>query len=149
MIFILIYIYSYVYLCIYTPSYHQYFRAFPVSDINSETSFLYQLFNENSNYIVFKPCKVIYLQTNLTRQLSTDVFHSWSIHCAQRAQAKTLPSVCTSSQFYIPSGQFPVSNCNSNGHVALHAYVNSVTPDLRQCSSTHINYNIVRNLKAP
>ena len=58
MIFILIYIYSYVYLCIYTPSYHQYFRAFPVSDINSETSFLYQLFKKNSNFIVWKPCKM-------------------------------------------------------------------------------------------
>ena len=31
-----------------------------------------------------------------------------------------MPSVHTSSQFYIPSGQFPVSNCNFNGHVALH-----------------------------
>ena len=50
--------------------------------------------------------------------------HDTWIHCTQRAQAKTMPSVHTSSQFYIPSGQF-------NGHVALHAHVNSVTPDLR------------------
>jgi len=60
MIFIIIYIYSYVYLCIYTPSY-QHFKAFPVSKFNSETSFLYQLFKENSNFIVKKPCKVICL----------------------------------------------------------------------------------------
>ena len=60
MIFIIIYIYSYVYLCIYTPSY-QHFKAFPLSKFNSETSFLYQLFKENSNFIVKKPCKVIYL----------------------------------------------------------------------------------------
>ena len=53
MIFIIIYIYSYVYLCIYTPSY-QHFKAFPVSKFNSETSFLYQLFKENSNFIVCK-----------------------------------------------------------------------------------------------
>ena len=44
----------------YTPSY-QHVKAFPVSDINSETSFLYQLFKYNSNFIIFKPCKVIYL----------------------------------------------------------------------------------------
>ena len=30
-------------------------------------------------------------------------------------------------------------------HVARHAHVNSVTPDLRQRSSTHIHYNIARN----
>ena len=58
MIFIIIYIYSYVYLCIYTPSY-QHFKAFPVSKFNSETSFLYQLFKENSNFIVLKPSKLI------------------------------------------------------------------------------------------
>ena len=60
MIFIIIYIYwnSYVFLCIYTPSY-QHFEAFPVSKFNSETSFLYQLFKENLNFIVTKPCKVI------------------------------------------------------------------------------------------
>ena len=56
--------------------------------------------------------------------------HTW-IHCTQRAQAKTMPSVHTSSQFYIPSGQFPVSNCNFDGHVALHAHVTPVTLDLR------------------
>ena len=50
-VFIVIYIYSFVYLCIYTPSYQHF---------NSETSFLYQLFKENSNFIVKKPCKVIY-----------------------------------------------------------------------------------------
>ena len=49
MIFIIIYIYLNLYLCIYTPSY-QHFKAFPVSKFNSETSFLYQLFNENINY---------------------------------------------------------------------------------------------------
>ena len=87
------------------------------------------------DYYYFKPCLNIKNHT--------------CIHCTQRAQAKTMPSVHTSSQFYIPSGKFPVSNCNFNGHVALHAHVNSVTPDLRQCSSTHINYNIVRNSRGP
>ena len=58
MIFIIIYIYSYLYLCIYTPSY-PHFKAFLVSKFNFETSFLYQLFKENSNIIVLKPCKVI------------------------------------------------------------------------------------------
>ena len=32
-----------------------------MSKFNSETSYLYQLFKENSNFIVKKPCKVIYL----------------------------------------------------------------------------------------
>ena len=53
MIFIILYIYSYVYLCIYSPSY-EHFKAFPLSKFNSETSFLYQLFKENSNFIVKK-----------------------------------------------------------------------------------------------
>ena len=57
---LIIYIYSYVYLYIYTPSY-QHFKAFPVSKFNSETSFLYQLFKEKSNFIVKKLCKVICL----------------------------------------------------------------------------------------
>jgi len=58
MIFIIIYIYSNLNLCIYTPSY-PHFKAFPVSKFNSETSFLYQLFNENLNFIAVKPCKLI------------------------------------------------------------------------------------------
>ena len=58
MIFIIIYIYSYLYLCIYTPSY-PHFKAFPVLKFNSETSFLCQLFKENSNIIVLKPGKLI------------------------------------------------------------------------------------------
>ena len=58
MIFSIIYIYSNLYLCIYTPSY-PHFKAFPVSKFNSDTSFLYQLFKENSNIIVFKPGKLI------------------------------------------------------------------------------------------
>ena len=60
MIFIHIYIYSYVYLCMYTPSY-QHFKAFSVSNFNSNISFLYQLFKENLNFIVKKSCKVICL----------------------------------------------------------------------------------------
>ena len=108
-----------------SPPSNQHFKAFPVSIINSETSFLYQLFKENLNFIVSKPWKVIYLsifiliflllfifihifiyafthlniniqgtlhicmyacmyvyryyvwKENLTRWLSTDVFHSW------------------------------------------------------------------------
>ena len=59
-IFIIIYIYSYIQSFIYTPLY-EHFKAFPVSNINSKTSFVYQLFKENSNFIVFTPCKVIYL----------------------------------------------------------------------------------------
>ena len=47
-----------LYLCIYTPLY-PHFKAFPVSKFNSETSFLYQLFKENSNIIVLKPDKLI------------------------------------------------------------------------------------------
>ena len=58
MIFIIIYIYSYLYLFIYTPSY-PHFKAFPVSKFNSETSFLYQLFKKNLNFIVFKTSKLI------------------------------------------------------------------------------------------
>ena len=51
--FVIIYIQSYVYLCIYTPSY-QHFKAFPDSKFNSEISFLYQLFKEDSKFIVIK-----------------------------------------------------------------------------------------------
>ena len=47
-----------MYFYIYTPS-NQRFKAFLVSKFNSETSFLYQLFKENSNFIVTEPCKVI------------------------------------------------------------------------------------------
>ena len=43
--------YIYLYINIYTPS-NQHFKAFPVSKFNSKTSFLYQLFKENSNFIV-------------------------------------------------------------------------------------------------
>ena len=50
----------YVYLCIHTPSY-QHFKAFPVFKFNSKTSFLYQLFKDNSEFIRKKPCKVICL----------------------------------------------------------------------------------------
>ena len=46
---------------IYVLPSNQHFKAFPVSKINSETSFLYLLFKENSNFIVLKPCKVISL----------------------------------------------------------------------------------------
>jgi hypothetical protein len=45
-------------LYIYTPS-NQHFKAFLVSKFNSETSFLYQLFKENSNFIVTEPGKVV------------------------------------------------------------------------------------------
>ena len=41
MIFMIIYIYSYVYLCIYTPSY-QHFKAFAVSKFDSETTFQHE-----------------------------------------------------------------------------------------------------------
>ena len=38
---------------------NQHFKAFPMSKFNSETSFLYQLFKGNSNFILLKPYKVI------------------------------------------------------------------------------------------
>ena len=60
MIFIVIYIYSYVYLCIYTPSY-QLFKAFSVSKFNSKITFLYQFLKETLSFIVKKSCKVICL----------------------------------------------------------------------------------------
>ena len=47
-----------MYFFVYTPS-NQHFKAFLVSKFNSETSFLYQLFKENSNFIITEPCKVI------------------------------------------------------------------------------------------
>jgi len=47
----------YIYI---TPS-NQHFKAFPMSKFNSETSFLYQLFKGNSNFIVLKPWKAFYL----------------------------------------------------------------------------------------
>ena len=83
---------SYIYLCIYiyryTPS-TQPFKAFPVSKFNSETNFLYQLIKENSNFIVLKPCNMfihVYMYVCVyicvTRWLSTDVFHSWSLRSA-------------------------------------------------------------------
>ena len=49
-VFVFIFIYTYI----YTPS-NQHFKGFPVSKINSETSFLYQLFKDNSNFTVLKP----------------------------------------------------------------------------------------------
>ena len=55
-VFDFIFIYTYI----YTPS-NQHFKAFPVSKFNSKTSYLYQLFKKNSNFKVWKPCKVIYL----------------------------------------------------------------------------------------
>ena len=44
--FLSIFYYFYYLLCVYTPS-NQHFKPFPVSKINSETSFLYQHFEEN------------------------------------------------------------------------------------------------------
>ena len=38
---------------------NQHFKAFTVSKFYSETTFMYQLFKENSNFIVTEPCKVI------------------------------------------------------------------------------------------
>ena len=52
--------FQFIYTYIYTPS-NQHFKALPVSKINSKTSFLYQLFKDNSNFTVLKPWKVIYL----------------------------------------------------------------------------------------
>ena len=47
-----------MYFFVYTPS-NQHFKAFLVSKFNPETSFLYQLFKENSNFIVIESFKVI------------------------------------------------------------------------------------------
>ena len=44
----------FVIFIMYTPS-NQQFKAFLVSKFNSETSFLYQLFKENSTFIVTEP----------------------------------------------------------------------------------------------
>ena len=43
-----------MYFFVYTPS-NQHFKAFLVSKFNSETTFLYQLFNENKKFTVYKP----------------------------------------------------------------------------------------------
>ena len=51
------FIYLFMYFFVYTPS-NQHFEAFLVSKFNSETSFLYQLFKENLNFIVTEPWKV-------------------------------------------------------------------------------------------
>ena len=76
MIFITIYIYSYLYLCIYTPSY-PHFKAFLVSKFNSETSFLYQLFKENSNIIVLKPGKFKTRQVLIDRSWPSKIKNSF------------------------------------------------------------------------
>ena len=60
LIFMMSLFFIFIYTYIYTPS-NQHFKAFPVSKINSKTSFVYQLFKDNSNSIVFMPCKVFYL----------------------------------------------------------------------------------------
>ena len=95
--FIIIYIYSYVYLCIYSPSY-QHFKAFPVSKINSKTSFLYQLFKENSKFIVWKPCKVIFFC------LFSQVFICYLLihtHSNQHFQAFLMSKVNSETSFCI------------------------------------------------
>ena len=50
-------------------------KAFAVSKFDSETTFLYQLFKDNSNFTVLK-------LPGVTRWLSTYVFHSWSLQYA-------------------------------------------------------------------
>ena len=88
-----LYFILFIYICIYIPS-NQHLKAFPVSKIDSEISFLYQLFKENSNFIVKKSCKVIYLSAFY------DVFVIYIYLC-----------------IYTPSNQhlkaFPVHNINS------------------------------------
>ena len=58
-LYLFIYLLMYFYRYIYTPS-NQHFKAFLVSKFNSETSFLYQLFKKNSNFILLNPCKVFF-----------------------------------------------------------------------------------------
>ena len=53
MIFIIIYIYMNLYLCIYTPLY-PHFKAFPVSKFNSETNFSISTFQGEFKYHSFK-----------------------------------------------------------------------------------------------
>ena len=56
--------YLYLFICFFMHLYtfiSTFYKTFLVSKFNSETSFLYQLFKENSNFIVKQPCKVIYL----------------------------------------------------------------------------------------
>ena len=50
--------YLFMYFYINTPT-NRHFKAFLVSKFNSKTSFLSQLFKENSYFIVTEPCKVI------------------------------------------------------------------------------------------
>ena len=57
-ILIIFYVYSYLFLYIYIPSF-QHFKALLTAKFNPETSFLYQLFEGNSNIILLKPCKLI------------------------------------------------------------------------------------------
>ena len=73
------FIYFFMYVFVYTPS-NQHFKAFLVSKFNSETSFLYQLFKENSNFIVTEPCKVIskYIFYNFQNYLY--LFESFFMH---------------------------------------------------------------------
>ena len=88
MIFMIIYIYSYVYLCIYTPSYHH-FKAFAVSKFDSETTFMYQLFNKNWKFTVYKPFNMflqVYMYIYMYIQYQINILKPLQCPQLQRAQ---------------------------------------------------------------
>ena len=165
MIFIVIYTYSYVYLCIYTPSYQQ-FKAFPMSNFNSKTSFLFQLFKENLNFILVKPCKVISLSTfSSVHLLFLNIYVYIFMHlyvcmyvCMYMYEKKThkvtfdwwlLQMVI--SVLYIQL-MLP-SNFYNTSHVPSRWSKPPLWWYCRNCACVfmyaHINYNIVCNSKAP
>ena len=88
MIFMIIYIYSYVYLCIYTPSY-QHFKAFAiaVSKFDSESTFLYQLFNKNLKFTVYKPFNM-FLQVYMYIYIQYQINILKPLQCPQLQRAQ-------------------------------------------------------------
>ena len=86
MIFMIIYIYSYVYLCIYSPSY-QHFKAFAVSKFDSEITFLYQLLNKNSKFIVYKPFNM-FLQVYMYIYIQYQINILKPLQCPQLQRAQ-------------------------------------------------------------
>ena len=90
MIFMIIYIYSYVYLCIYTPSY-QHFKAFAVCKFDSETTFLYQLFNKNWKFTVYKPFNMflqVYMYVYICIYIQYQINILKPLQCPQLQQAQ-------------------------------------------------------------
>ena len=119
MIFMIIYIYSYVYLCIYTPSYHH-FKAFAVSKFDSETTFMYQLFNKNWKFTVYKPFNM-FLQVYMyifINTISNQHFKAFTVStvttstglCATCTRQETRMSFCVltcTRASFLAGGGFP------------------------------------------